>query len=241
MEPFPKILRRNGATCLLRIQRKEYIHQAGLLSCSKKGRAKNAGQNIIALYDHLYKNRQASNLFETYAQKQKVPNKPCLDEHAMFSERLGHSSNSYALAPAQRSALTHALAMEDGEILAVNGPPGTGKTTLILSVVATLWIDAAVKQKDPPIIVASSTNNQAITNIIDAFASGFQDNSQPLFGRWLPEVSSYASYFPSKGIEEKSSEKYQTRYFFDRIEQKKLYRKCRGHIHRKSHKSFELA
>jgi ABC-type hemin transport system ATPase subunit len=48
----------------------------------------------------------------------------------MFSERLGHSGDKFPLAVAQRDALSHYLTQQPGDILAVNGPPGTGKTTL---------------------------------------------------------------------------------------------------------------
>ena len=63
--------------------------------------------------------------------------------------------------------------MSDSDILAVNGPPGTGKTTFVLSVVASLWIESALKEEDPNI--AASTKKQAVTNVIDAFGKDFDN------------------------------------------------------------------
>ena len=52
--------------------------------------------------------------------------------------------------------------------MAVDGPPGTGKTTLLHSVIASLWVNAALQRVEPPVIVVSSTNNQAVTNVLDS-------------------------------------------------------------------------
>ncbi|MCP5711009.1 AAA family ATPase, partial [Klebsiella pneumoniae] len=76
-------------------------------------------------------------------------------------------------AVAQRDALSHYLTQQPGDILAVNGPPGTGKTTLVLSIIATEWARAALNKTEPPVVVATSTNNQAVTNIIEAFGKDF--------------------------------------------------------------------
>ena len=80
-------------------------------------------------------------------------------------------------------------------MLAVNGPPGTGKTTLLRSVVANLWTQAALDEAEPPLIVAASNNNQAVTNILESFAKVDEAGlDERLMGRWLPEVASYGLY-----------------------------------------------
>lgn len=66
---------------------------------------------------------------------------------------------------------------KDGEILAVSGPPGTGKTTLLQSVVADLFVKHAKEGLKAPIIVATSTNNKAVTNIMDSFANVVEEDS----------------------------------------------------------------
>ncbi|OCR24553.1 hypothetical protein AFK24_13450 [Pseudomonas syringae] len=184
----------------------------------KEEKVSGASQHIVRLYDHMRDTSPKSPLFERYASQTTVPPEPCLPASAGFSARLGHASDEYALAGEQRDALAHFLASDDGDILAVNGPPGTGKTTLLLSVVASLWARAALAGTEPPVIVASSTNNQAVTNILDAFGSDFAAGNGTLAGRWLPKIDSFGAYFPSKSADPETVRKYQTQSFFANTE-----------------------
>lgn len=110
-------------------------------------------------------------------------------------QHLAQMSGEFPLSPNQRNALHHFIEQDGGSILAVNGPPGTGKTTLLRSVVANLWTGAALEESEPPLILASSNNNQAVTNILESFARIDEKGaSQALAGRWLPDVDSYGLY-----------------------------------------------
>jgi ABC-type hemin transport system ATPase subunit len=96
-------------------------------------------------------------------------------------------TGEFPLSQKQRNALHYFLQQKDGEILDVNGPPGTGKTTLLRSVVADMWANAALDEKEPPLIVATSNNNQAVTNILESFAKVDEEGLQEeLKVRWLP-------------------------------------------------------
>ena len=115
----------------------------------------------------------------------------------MSLQHVGHMGNEFSLSDSQRQILYHLFTLKNGEILSVTGPPGTGKTTLIQNVVANLFVESALKGKEPPIIVAASNNNQAITNILDTFGRA-QSNSDELYHRWLPNIEGYGLYLPSQ-------------------------------------------
>lgn len=110
----------------------------------------------------------------------------------------GQMECRYGLSASQREALAHHLAGQAAPaVTAVDGPPGTGKTTLLLSAIATLWVKHALEESEPPIIVAASTNNQAVTNILRAFAE-VKEAEGPLSGRWLSDLQSYGLYLPAR-------------------------------------------
>ena len=127
-------------------------------------------------------------------------------QYTVASRHTGQMTDAFSLSPSQRESLHHVLHMSESDILAINGPPGTGKTTLIQSIVATLWVNAALEGGEPPIIVAASTNNQAVQNVIASFGLA-TDGQAPVVKRWLPEVNSFGLYCvsDSKRMDEKTA------------------------------------
>lgn len=177
-----------------------------------------AADKIIALYDWLSVSDQPLPLLDSYALSSVETYRPCVAPLSGMAHRLGHANSQYPLAIAQRDALAQVMAMEEGEILAVNGPPGTGKTTFVLSAVASLWVNAALNEAEPPLIVAASTNNQAVTNVLEAFAKDFEETEDAIGGRWLPEVTSYGGYYCAFSKESEASKSYQTPSFYRHVE-----------------------
>ena len=157
-----------------------------------------AKANIVKVLNKLCDDGQFPPLYKRFGADQSPELTPHQDrQHQAVGARrhLGQMTGEFPLSPKQRNALHHFLEQEHGEILAVNGPPGTGKTTLLRSVVANLWSEAALAQSEPPLIVAASNNNQAVTNILESFAKVDEEGlAESLKGRWLPEIASYGLY-----------------------------------------------
>ena len=124
---------------------------------------------------------------------------------ADFGNRpLGHVSSEFGLQPSQRKALLAGLSLEHGEILAIQGPPGTGKTTLLQSLVASLWVEKALAGGEPPVIHACSSNNRAIENVLETFGRAIDSNDDGAFARrWLPGPDGYGLSMPSRAQAQK--------------------------------------
>lgn len=195
-------------------------------------------RHVLNLYDWLI-DEELPPLIENYALGQVEVHSPCKDSSKAISIRLAHSNSKFPLSTEQKDALTQVIGMREGEILAINGPPGTGKTTLVLSVVASLWVRAALDESDPPLIIAASTNNQAVTNIIDAFGKDFEENEGVFSGRWLPKIKSYGGYFPSFTIEKNVSSLYHTPLFYEGLEQSEYLNNAESKFIEKANSAFK--
>lgn len=157
-----------------------------------------ASQHIIALYDFILDNKE-NRLYEKFTGGNIANEKPLKEINSRdgIIKHVGQMNGAYCLSPSQRNAMNHFVELEEGDILAISGPPGTGKTTLLQSIVATMYVERALKEGQAPIIVASSTNNQAVTNIIDSFGSinaSFDENFER---KWISGSNSFATFMTS--------------------------------------------
>lgn len=155
-----------------------------------------AAFNIIHLYDKLLDLPELPSLLTDFI----CPDHPGIQQplplHKWLSvnaRHLGQMHPDFPLSFSQRKALYTLLDGRD-RIFAVNGPPGTGKTTFLQSIVANEMVNSALQNESHPhLLVACSANNQAVTNIIDSFTKG--GNGKNI--RWLPDIEGYATYLPS--------------------------------------------
>lgn len=160
----------------------------------------NASFHLVQLYNHLL-NDDETKLYTKITSGIMEPTSIIRDKLS-YEKMIYHSGQmgaEYPLSPSQREAISCFEEIGEGEVLAVNGPPGTGKTTLLQSIVANMYVRAAIGKEKPPVIIATSTNNQAVTNIIDSFGKINPVGIKNLERRWITGVHSFSVYFPSKG------------------------------------------
>ncbi|WP_186647094.1 AAA domain-containing protein [Fluviispira vulneris] len=114
---------------------------------------------------------------------------------------------NFPLDPSQREALLTFLSTPDGFPLAISGPPGTGKTSMLKAAIATLWVNKTIANNNPecPIVIASSFTNNATKNIIGNFSEiPGRIEEHLLLQRWVSGILSYGWYFPSEAKKEES-------------------------------------
>lgn len=171
-----------------------------------------ASRSILKLYDAILSEKSIDSfpLYRNLIAIDEMPSEPTAkDSPELMKRHSGQMGCAYPLSDSQRESLNHLNMIAGGEILAVCGPPGTGKTTLLQSVVADLITKCALSRSAAPVIAASSTNNQAVTNIIDSFSQQKSQNPAGLDSRWITAANSFATYFPSASKKGKIK-KYQT-------------------------------
>lgn len=166
-----------------------------------KASERNMAQPIITLYDKLLKDSNTTphpllNLLIQTKPTNVLPS-PTTRKVYCNREHWAQMSGDFPLSVSQRETLAMYTTPECTDIFVVNGPPGTGKTTFLQTVIANrLAHNILNNPEEPKIIVASSANNQAITNILKDFkAETTNDTAHPrLSNRWLPELDTLGYY-----------------------------------------------
>lgn len=145
-------------------------------------------QQVLGLYDDLKGNTNTPQIMNQLLSFNKEAYHEIPSATDLFCNKghYGQYNNEFPLSHSQRQSILLHEQGEVGSIIAVNGPPGTGKTTLLQSVIANELVKSVLQKKEPPRIIASSTNNQAITNILDSFGGDLK--------RWIPNMNSIGAY-----------------------------------------------
>ncbi len=152
--------------------------------------------NIIALYNELEKQSNYPLLLQKLINST-ASSKPLLNHYQVQSNlnHIAQMGGSFPLSVSQRQSMATFCQQQITDILAINGPPGTGKTTILQSFVANIFVHNLINDEPPALILASSTNNQAITNILDSFANASEDKFSE---RWLPDLDALGLYLTGK-------------------------------------------
>tara|TARA_R110002110_G_scaffold257491_1_gene473485 strand:+ start:13114 stop:16710 length:3597 start_codon:yes stop_codon:yes gene_type:complete len=156
-------------------------------------------RNIIETYETYIKNKKKiPKLLENFCSlnaHHSATDMPLSDIFKASQNHYGQMHSNYPLSKSQRESLSYFFDKADNDIFTINGPPGTGKTTLLLSIISSKWIEAIVEKKQfPPIIVAASTNNQAVTNILDHFQNANKVENSNNSIRWLPNLNGFGLF-----------------------------------------------
>jgi guanylate kinase len=217
----------------------------GIIALVDDNDTKNASAGILNLYENILQKDclpLLQNLITLHNDEERKP----LGVHQLIKSNflhLGQMGFEYPISISQRKSFYTFLNSND-KVFAVNGPPGTGKTTLLQSVVANMIVQATIQNGNPPIILACSTNNQAITNIVENFSRS-NTKAGDLQGRWLPHINGYATYLPATSKTKKELRKMNYQKInngdglFQTIENYTCLEKARNFYLEKSRKYFD--
>ncbi|WP_315163177.1 AAA domain-containing protein [Capnocytophaga leadbetteri] len=167
-----------------------------------KYRDSSVTKNVINLYNYLVK-KEDINYKNTLLEKLLIPSPvEVISDYknidiVLPESHYGYMGSEFPLSASQREAFGKYQISSYNDIFAINGPPGTGKTTILQAFIANILVNAVLENLPAPLIIGCSTNNQAITNILDSMKL---ENKQqnPLQDRWIPNISSFGLYLTTK-------------------------------------------
>lgn len=201
---------------------------------------------IKSLYENILNEEREMPLYEKFINLEEEKDEE-IHENTIENRKkhIGQMGGKYGLSESQRESINNFNNLKEGEILAIKGPPGTGKTTLIQSIVANEYVKRAIKGELPPLIVASSTNNQAVTNIIESFGKIQKQYKNNLEDRWIEKVNNFAVYFPSKRKRKQAKEKnfqytdQKGNFFIAEIEKEEIFQNSKEKFINEARKFFD--
>lgn len=105
---------------------------------------------IKSLYENILNEEREMPLYEKFINLEEEKDEK-IHENTVENRKkhIGQMGGKYGLSESQRESINNFNNLKEGEILAIKGPPGTGKTTLIQSIVANEYVKKAIRGELP--------------------------------------------------------------------------------------------
>jgi DNA topoisomerase IA len=117
-----------------------------------------------------------------------LPKKPERIHTAMVGNFKSGAEQVFPLNAEQRRAVLCSQLLSSGGILAVSGPPGTGKTAMLRAAIASRWVSAALNNHECPVTLCCGATNQSVENVLSTFDDAlkpFDPSRSDPASRWL--------------------------------------------------------
>ncbi len=151
------------------------------------------------------KTSQIESMYSWFSNKKNTEVRPIFG-HMDTQQGVKNERELFPLDNTQRYASIVAGQLEpsDGDsskqetVIAVNGPPGSGKTSMLKAIIADMSVKAAINKQPCPIIVAAGATNQSVKNVMSAFPEvihtvssieGVGNDNFSIYERWLPHIN----------------------------------------------------
>lgn len=157
---------------------------------------------LIAHYDALIKDKITTPPLVRYALGDTFPKEdPLAYDDDPRALHIAHIPGMPQLSDDQRFALHKAL-VHHPDVLAVNGPPGTGKTRWVAELSLQAIVQSALDgETQPPIQIWLANSNQAVINMLNTLQTGLEGT------RWgFPEVNGLGLWCAAKTARELSND-----------------------------------
>lgn len=152
-----------------------------------------ASTHLIWLYNYLLENPEATGShLKSFVSSTEELAPQAVDGYAETIGRERWVASPDVTKPLSNSQLValgaSAQAQDQGRSQVVLGPPGTGKSALILNVILNAYTQAALDGKEtPPLFITASNNRQAISSLLRMADSLRSEMGGPLGASWLPD------------------------------------------------------
>ncbi len=184
----------------------------------KDDSTKGINGNLIEILDTIKKEKITPSLFVNFEQEN-IP-KNTVNPQQCQPLHIGHISHKNGLNDGQRESLYAVSSAKEGDIIGITGPPGTGKTTLLTNIIASRWVNAAINGEEPPKILVTSHNKQAVLNALNSFnhagkipnkteiiPSLSAEQCLHLSHHWIEGIDSYGTLLASNDVDQSKFDK----------------------------------